>query len=86
MKRRMKFMFNENAFASNRKELERLDVGELFLDEKNHWDKSIMSGRYDTFVKKLLNEGTPKPEQKANTIKEKFLAHVYNAITLSQKF
>jgi hypothetical protein len=81
-----KFMFNENAFASNRKELERLDVGELFLDEKNHWDKSIMSGRYDTFVKKLLNEGTPRPEQKANTIKEKFLAHVYNAITLSQKF
>jgi hypothetical protein len=81
-----KFMFNENAFASNRKELERLDVGELFLDEKNHWDKSIMSGRYDTFVKKLLNEGTPRPEQKVNTIKEKFLAHVYNAITLSQKF
>jgi hypothetical protein len=81
-----KFMFNENAFASNRKELERLDVGELFLDEKNHWDKSIMSGRYDTFVKKLLNEGKPRPEQKVNTIKEKFLAHVYNAITLSQKF
>jgi len=81
-----KFMFNDNAFASNRKELERLDVGELFLDDKNHWDKSMMSSRYDTFVKKLLNEGKPRPEQKANTIKERFLAHVYNALTLSQKF
>jgi hypothetical protein len=81
-----KFMFSENAFASNRKELERLDVGELFLDEKNHWDKSIMSSRYDTFVKKLLNEGKPRPDQKVNTIKERFLAHVYNALTLSQKF
>lgn len=81
-----KFMFNDNAFASNRKELERLDVGELFLDENNHWDKSMMSSRYDTFVKKLLNEGKPRPEQKANTIKERFLAHVYNALTLSQKF
>ncbi len=81
-----KFMFNDNAFASNRNELERLDVGELFLDEKNHWDKSMMSSRYDTFVKKLLNEGKPRPEQKANTIKERFLAHVYNALTLSQKF
>jgi hypothetical protein len=81
-----KFMFNDNAFASNRNELERLDVGELFLDEKNHWDKSMMSSRYDTFVKKLLNEGKPRPEQKANTIKERFLAHVYNTLTLSQKF
>jgi hypothetical protein len=81
-----KFMFNDNAFAFNRKELEGLDVGTLFLDEKNHWDKSAFSGRYDTFVKKLLNEGKPKPEQKVNNTKEKFLAHVYNAITLSQKF
>ena len=81
-----KFMFNDNAFASHRNELERLDVGELFLDEKNHWDKSMMSSRYDTFVKKLLNEGKPRPEQKANTNKEKFLTHDSNALTLLKKF
>jgi hypothetical protein len=81
-----KFMFDDKAFVSNKKELEGLDVGALFLDENHHWEKSIMSNRYDTFVKKLLNEGRPRPEQHVETTKEKFLAHIYNAITLSQKF
>ncbi len=81
-----KFMFDDKAFSSNKKELEDLDVGALFLDSKNHWEKSLMSNRYDTFIKKLINEGKPKPEQKVNTKKENFLAHIYNAITLSQKF
>ena len=45
-----------------------------------------MSNSYNTFVKKLINEGKPRQEQKVITTKEKFLAHIYNAITLSQKF
>ena len=81
-----KFMFDDKAFSSNKGELEKIDVGALFLDEKHHWDKSLISNRYDGFVKNLINQGTPKPEQKVNSVKERLLAHVYNAITISQKF
>lgn len=81
-----KFMFDDKAFTTQKKELEKIDVGVLFLDKKNQWESSLLSNSYDTFVKKLINEGKPRPEQKVNNTKEKFLAHVYNAITLSQKF
>lgn len=81
-----RFMFNDKAFSFTVKELSDLDIGALFLDDKHHWEKSIMSGRYDTFCKTLINKGWPTSEQKVNTLKEKFLAHIYNAITTSQKF
>ena len=80
------FMFDNKAFTENPKELKDLDVGTLFLERNNHWPKgSIMSDRYSTFISKLL-ETKPLDEQKVNTTKEKFLAHIYNAITLSQNF
>jgi hypothetical protein len=44
-----------------------------------------MSDRYDKFVKTLI-EVSPEESQKVNTTKEKFLAHIYNAITKSQNF
>jgi hypothetical protein len=81
-----RFMFNDKAFSFKLKELNDLDVGALFLDDKHHWNKSLGSGRYDTFCKTLINKGWPKPEQKVNNLKEKFLAHIYNAITSSQNF
>ena len=81
------FIFRSEAFQETWKELEKLDVGELFLDDKHNWDKGgIFGSRYDTFVKTLVDKGLPKEDQHVNTIKEKFLAHVYNAITISQKF
>lgn len=81
-----RFMFNDKAFSATIKELNDLDVGALFLDDKHHWNKSLTSNRYDTFCKTLINNGWPKPGQKVNTLKEKFLAHIYNAITISQNF
>jgi len=81
-----KFMFDDKAFTFIKKELEKIDVGALFLDSNHHWEKSILSNSYDTFVKKLIDQGKPKQEQKVTTTKERFLAHIYNAITLSQKF
>ena len=80
------FLFNNKAFSDNPGELEKLDVGALFLEDKYHWDKGgITSNRYDTFVKKLINEGRPNDSQKVTTTKEKFLAHIYNAVTISHK-
>ena len=79
-----KFMFDSKAFSDTAGELKKLDVGTLFFDKSYHWPGGGMFGdRYDTFVKALIKSG-PKNEQKVNTIKEKFLAHIYNAITDSQ--
>jgi hypothetical protein len=81
-----KFLFKPEAFKESWSELEKLDVGALFIDEKNHWDKSLLSSRYNGFVKNLTSNGQPEPRQKVNTAKERFLAHIYNGITISQKF
>lgn len=80
------FLFDSKAFPDTISELKKLDVGELFLDKKYHWpDGGLMSNTYDKFVKELI-KSNPSDEQKVNTTKEKFLAHIYNAITVSQNF
>ncbi|WP_366183619.1 hypothetical protein [Flavobacterium ovatum] len=79
------FMFDSKAFPDTSSELKKLDVGTLFSDAKYHWPKGrIMSDRYDTFVKDQLIKQNYKEEQKVSTVKEKFMAHIYNAITESQ--
>ena len=80
-------MFNSEDFTENWANLRKLDMGTLLKDPQHHWDKGgIVGSRYDTFVKILTNSGTPTSNQKVNTTKEKFLAHIYNGITISQKF
>ncbi|GAA4204938.1 hypothetical protein GCM10022289_23670 [Pedobacter jeongneungensis] len=81
-----RFLFDSKAFPDNPSELKKLDVGTIFLDEKHHWSKGgLFRDRYDVFVEKLINTN-PKEEQKVNTTKEKFLAHIFNALTISQNF
>jgi hypothetical protein len=81
------FMFNSKAFSTEQKELKGLDVGAIFNDKNNHWDDGgLLSNSYDTFVKKLIEIKPDQQSQKVNTTKEKFMAHIYNAITKSQKF
>lgn len=79
------FMFDSKAFADTPSELKKLDIGELFTDKKYHWPGGVLGfgDSYDTFVKQLIKTDF-KPEQKVNTTKEKFLAHIYNSITESQ--
>ena len=80
------FLFDSKAFSDTSSELKKLNVGELFLDKKYHWpDGGIISNTYDKFVKELV-KSAPNDGQKVNTTKEKFLAHIYNAITISQNF
>jgi hypothetical protein len=79
------FIFSSKAFPDNKTELRNLDVGSIFTDDKYHWPKTLFNGRYDLFVSKLIESG-PTEQQKVNTTKEKFLAHLYNAISYSQGF
>lgn len=80
-----KFIFKSAAFET--KKIDETDPGDLFEDKNHQWDKPTFGNRYDSFIKGLTNNqgALPKPSQKANTLKEKLLAHMYNAINLAQK-
>jgi len=81
------FLFDSKAFPDSAAELKKMDVGTLFIDKKFHWpDGGILSNSYDKFVKELIKSNPNSDTQKVNTTKEKFLAHIYNAITISQNF
>lgn len=80
------FLFDDKAFTKVKKELDDIDVGTLFKDSQYHWDKGgLLSNRYGGFVNRLIKEGVPTEEQKVTTTKEKFLAHIFNAISNSHK-
>ena len=87
------FMFKSEAFPDGAS-LKNVDPGNIFVDEKHKWDKSFTvmdstnNARYDNFIEKVVTnkECLPKDKQKVNTVKEKFLAHIYNGITIAQKF
>lgn len=79
------FIFSSKSFPNSQAELSKLDVGTMFTDEKYHWPKTLINSRYSTFVSRLIDSG-PGDLQMVNTTKEKFLAHLYNAISVSQGF
>lgn len=83
-----RFIFKSSAFTENAKELRDMDPGDLFEDDKHNWDKGgVFSNRYNNYVKTLIDQRCkPKKEQNVNTTKERFLAHIYNSITIVQKF
>lgn len=82
-----KFVLDDSAYTSNPKELKKLDAGKLFTEKENHWDSSFTSGTYNSFIKTLKDDDT-KPNidrQNVETIQEKFIAQIYNAINESIK-
>ena len=81
-------MFKPEAFPDGTN-FKKVDPGNIFEDDKHNWDKPRFLGdRYDQFIEKTVTDGrcTPTEGQKVNTVKEKFLAHIYNGITIAQKF
>ena len=82
-----KFMFRPEAFPE-KSDIKNVDPGNIFVDERHKWDKKFISSRYDFFISKIVvdNRCFPKDSQKVSTVKERFLAHVYNGITIAQKF
>lgn len=87
-----KFLFSPDAFRTDISELKDIDPGTVFADESHHWDKSGMitnSGsvrRFNTLVKILKSNDSLPEDHQAATLKEQFLAHMYNAITIAQHF
>ncbi|MCC8175821.1 MAG: hypothetical protein LUC85_07120 [Bacteroidales bacterium] len=85
------FIFAPEAFRSNPQELADIDPGTIFLDEYHHWDKdfgvsSASERRFSRFMKMVKSDSSNPTEQQAQTLKEAFLAHMYNALTQAQHF
>jgi hypothetical protein len=88
-----KFIFAPEAFKTNINELHDIDPGIIFSDAMHHWDKSginpFASGadkRFDTLINLLKSEDTVPDNSQGVTLKERFLAQMYNAITIAQHF
>lgn len=84
------FVFSPNAFPTATKDIYGIDPGALFKDKRNNWDKKTfgLGDRYDNFMDHTLKDSSslPKESQHVKTTKEMFLAHLYNGITIAQKF
>lgn len=87
-----KFIFSPDAFKSDISSLRNIDPGTIFADEKHHWDKtgnfmnSSTDRRFNTFISILKADGSLPDESQGVTLKEEFLAQMYNAITIAQHF
>jgi hypothetical protein len=88
-----KFIFAPEAFRTDIDELRNIDPGIIFSDEAHHWDKKglnpLASGaekRFNCLIELLKSDSTIPDESQGLTLKEQFLAQMYNAITIAQHF
>lgn len=87
-----KFIFSSDAFITNISGLHNIDPGTVFDDASHHWDKtgSVFSPasdrRFNTLISTLKSAKSLPRDGQGITLKEKFLAQMYNAITIVQHF
>jgi hypothetical protein len=88
-----KFIFSPEAFKTDIDELHEIDPGIIFSDEAHHWDKtgknpfaSAADKHFNTLIEVLKSDETMPNEAQSITLKEQFLAQMYNAITIAQHF
>lgn len=87
-----RFIFIDEAFKEQQKDMKSISCGHLFEEEQHNWSKlsgffSKKDNSVDVLIKNMGDERTkPTSDQNVQTTKEKFLAHIYNAITINQNF
>lgn len=85
-----RFIFIDEAFKEQKKDMKNISCGHLFEDDQHNWSKlsgliSKSDNSVDVLIKKLGDaDAKPAGNQNVQTTKEKFLAHVHNAITKNQ--
>ena len=78
------FIFKPGAIETNTDKLRSIDPGNLFSDEKNNWGKGNQRKSYDKLAD-ILTKTHPNDEvQHVNTLKERFIAHIFNGIKSAQ--
>lgn len=82
------FLFASSAFPNSVREIRGIDAGDIFLDKSHKWDKSLKGwgNRYDHLIDILRSSDSKPKEEQGKTVKECFLANLFNAITIAQKF
>ncbi|MDE6017195.1 MAG: hypothetical protein K2G85_00095 [Muribaculaceae bacterium] len=83
------FIFSDEALSLDPAVLQNVDPGTIYNDEKYNWDVSFGFGskvdrRIDKFIEVLKKDSAPT-EQQGESLKEKFLGNIYNAIVRTQK-
>lgn len=86
-----KFIFAPEAFITDINGLHNIDPGTIFADEAHHWNTkgfigSASNRRFDNLITILKSEDSLPVETQATTLKEEFLAQMYNAVTIAQHF
>lgn len=85
-----RFIFIDEAFKEQKKDMKNISCGHLFEDDQHNWSKlsgliTKSDNSVDVLIKKLGDaDAKPAGNQNVQTTKEKFLAHVHNAITKNQ--
>lgn len=91
------FLFRSEAFPENIKEAKKVDPGNIFMDDNHNWvvegggflglgGRKSVSKSFDELAKKMQDQNSYPYEEQGTTLKERFLAHIYNAITIVQNF
>lgn len=85
------FLFSPDAFITDINAIGDVDPGGLFMDDMHNWDTKGLLGskankRFDMFMDIFRKPDAEPSVEQASTLKEQFLAHLYNAITIAQKF
>ncbi len=90
------FMFKSDAFQVDKIKNKTVDEGDLFLDDAHNWIQKSWTTKkkhvnsYDKLSQIMKSEDAMNFAQKQNnsvtSTKEKFLAHIYNGITIAQKY
>jgi hypothetical protein len=88
------FLFKSTAFQQDLIKNKKVDEGDIFLDDLHNWCEKGMFGNgkshsnsYDLLGKIMKKERAMDfSGQCVSTTKEKFLAHIYNGITIAQKY
>lgn len=89
------FLFTNDSFVKDPERLRKLDMGLMFTDEKHWWRKDTFgktnpnqSKSKDKFAL-IMRENSSKPNEQTqhlHTLKEKFIAHLFNSLAKAQKF
>lgn len=85
------FIFAPEAFNTDISQIQNNDPGGIFLDGMHNWETKGLFGstrnrRFDKFTDILKQADSEPYEDQGQTVKELFLAHLYNAITSAQNF
>lgn len=84
------FIFSSESLSTNPSELQKVDPGSIYNDDKYNWDYGIGLGskadrRLSRFIDLLKSNSSAATANQASNLKEKFIGTLYNAIIGSQK-